>query len=133
MADAFAADITNERQVADLVAAVTDRLGPIDVLVLNATGPQPEALLTAVAWDDHLAQLEYFVKSPTLLARAVLPAMQARGFGRIIQIDSEVVDRRSCQLHHRPKTRRRRRQTPSRLKRRRGPSGSFLPGEGRFG
>lgn len=93
VADAFSADITNERQVADLVAAVTDRLGPIDVLVLNATGPQPEAPMTAVAWDDHLAQLEYFVKSPTLLARAVLPAMQARGFGRIIQIDSEVVDR----------------------------------------
>ena len=93
VADAFSADITNERQVADLVAAVTDRLCPIHVLVLNATGPQPEAPMTAVACDDHLAQLEYFVKSPTLLARAVLPAMQARRFGRIIQIDSEVVDR----------------------------------------
>ena len=43
MADAFAADVTDERQVAELVAAVTERLGPIDVLVLNATGPQPEA------------------------------------------------------------------------------------------
>jgi 3-oxoacyl-[acyl-carrier protein] reductase len=49
--------------------------------------------MTAVSWDDHLAQLEYFVKSPTLLARAVLPTMQVRGFGRIIQIDSEVADR----------------------------------------
>ena len=28
-----------------------------------------------------------------LLGRAVLPVMQARGFGRIIQIDSEVADR----------------------------------------
>jgi 3-oxoacyl-[acyl-carrier protein] reductase len=89
----FVYDVTDERQVADLVAAVTDRFGSIDVLVLNATGPQPEAPLTEVAWDDHIAQLEFFVKSPVLLGRALLPAMQARAFGRIIQIDSEVADR----------------------------------------
>jgi 3-oxoacyl-[acyl-carrier protein] reductase len=93
VADAFAADITDERQVADLVAAITDRLGTIDVLVLNATGPQPEAPLAEVAWEDHLAQLAFFVKSPVLLVRALLPAMRARGFGRIIQVDSEVVNR----------------------------------------
>jgi 3-oxoacyl-[acyl-carrier protein] reductase len=93
VADAFAADVTDERQVADLVPAVTGSLGPIDVLVLNATGPQPEAPLTEVTWDDHLAQLEFFVKSPVLLGRAVLPGMTARRSGRIVQIDSEVVDR----------------------------------------
>ena len=68
-------------------------LGPIDVLVLNATGPQPEAPLAEVAFEDHLAQLEFFVKSPILLGRAVLPGMQAKRSGRIVQIDSEVVDR----------------------------------------
>jgi 3-oxoacyl-[acyl-carrier protein] reductase len=92
-ADAFAADVTDPRQVADLVAAVADRLGPVDVLVLNATGPQPEAPLAEVGWEDHLAQLDFFVKSPVLLGRAVLPAMRARGSGRIVQVDSEVVDR----------------------------------------
>jgi 3-oxoacyl-[acyl-carrier protein] reductase len=93
VADAFAADVTDARQVADLVAAVADRLGPVDVLVLNATGPQPEAPLAEVGWEDHLAQLDFFVKSPVLLGRAVLPAMRARGSGRIVQVDSEVVDR----------------------------------------
>ena len=63
------------------------------MLVLNATGPQPEAPLAEVAWADHVAQLEFFVKSPVLLARAVVPSMQARRSGRIVQIDSEVVDR----------------------------------------
>ncbi len=93
IADAFTADVTDERQVAELVAAVADRLGPIDVLVLNATGPQPEAPIGDVPWEDHLDQLEFFVKSPVLLGRAVLPAMQARRHGRIVQIDSEVADR----------------------------------------
>ena len=93
VAAAFAADVTDELQAAELVAAVADRLGPVDVLVLNATGPQPEAPLPEVNWQDHLAQLEFFVKSPVLLGRSVLAGMQARRWGRIIQIDSEVVDR----------------------------------------
>jgi 3-oxoacyl-[acyl-carrier protein] reductase len=92
-AEGFPADITDERQVRDLVAAVIERLGPVGVLVLNATGPQPEGALHAVGWEEHLAQLDFFVKSPVLVGRAVLPGMRARGWGRIVQIDSEVADR----------------------------------------
>ena len=92
-AEAFGADITDQQQVAELVAAITGRFGPVDVLVLNATGPQPEAPVTDVAWADHLAQLDFFVKSPVLLGGAVLPAMMARHYGRIVHIDSEVADR----------------------------------------
>jgi 3-oxoacyl-[acyl-carrier protein] reductase len=92
-AEAFTADVTDEAQVAELAAAVTGRLGPVGVLVLNATGPQPEAPIAEVTWEDHLDQLEFFVKSPVLLLRAVLPAMRSRRYGRIIQIDSEVADR----------------------------------------
>jgi 3-oxoacyl-[acyl-carrier protein] reductase len=93
ISEAFYADVTDEQQVAGLVAAITGRFGPVDVLVLNATGPQPEAPVTDVAWSDHLAQLSFFVKSPVLLARAVLPGMQARRYGRIVHIDSEVTHR----------------------------------------
>jgi 3-oxoacyl-[acyl-carrier protein] reductase len=93
VAEMVPADVTDERQVAGLVASVAAALGPVDVLVLNATGPQPEAPLTDVAWADHVAQLDFFVKSPVLLGRAVIPGMQARGFGRIVHIDSEVADR----------------------------------------
>jgi 3-oxoacyl-[acyl-carrier protein] reductase len=93
VADAFVADVTDERQVRDLVAAVAEGPGPIDVLVLNATGPQPEAPVADVPWEGHVAQLEFFVKSPVLLLRAVLPGMEARRFGRIVHIDSEVAHR----------------------------------------
>jgi 3-oxoacyl-[acyl-carrier protein] reductase len=93
IAAAFTSDVTDERQVAELVEEVAGSLGPVDVLVLNATGPQPEAPLLEVSWEDHIAQLEFFVKSPVLLGRAVLPGMQMRGWGRIVQIDSEVIDR----------------------------------------
>jgi 3-oxoacyl-[acyl-carrier protein] reductase len=92
VADAFPADVTDEREVAELVAAVEASLGTIDVLVLNATGPQPDGPVTEVSWKDHLEQLEFFVKSPVLLGRAVLPGMTAKGAGRIVNVDSEVVD-----------------------------------------
>ena len=93
VAAGFAADVTDGDAAGALAAAVTDRLGPIDVLVVNATGPQPDIPLLATGWDDHLAQLDYFVRSPVLLGLHVVPGMQARGYGRIVHIDSEVADR----------------------------------------
>ena len=91
-AEAFIADVTDEGQAAGLVAAIADRLGPVSVLVLNATGPQPTIPLAEVEWPDHLAMLEFFVKSPVLLGRAALPAMRDGHYGRIINVDSEVAD-----------------------------------------
>ena len=92
-ADAFSADVTDEEQVAALAAAVAGRLGPVEVLVLGAPDPQLETPLAAVAWEDHVAQLELFVKRPVLLGRALLPGMTARRSGRIVQVDAEVLDR----------------------------------------
>jgi 3-oxoacyl-[acyl-carrier protein] reductase len=93
VAEVFSADVTDEEQVGQLVSAITRRLGPVDVLVLNATGPQPEAPVTEAGWTDYLAQLDFFVKSPVLLGRAVVPGMQDRRHGRIVHIDSEVAHR----------------------------------------
>ena len=42
VAEAFGADVTTAEGIDELVGAVTERLGEIEVLVLNATGPQPE-------------------------------------------------------------------------------------------
>jgi 3-oxoacyl-[acyl-carrier protein] reductase len=94
VAEAFAADITDEAAVEGLVAAVADRLGPVGVLVANATGPQPTAGVEDLTWQAHLDQLTFFVKSPTLLVQAVLPGMRERGGGRVIQVGSDIVDRK---------------------------------------
>jgi NAD(P)-dependent dehydrogenase (short-subunit alcohol dehydrogenase family) len=92
-AAAFRADVTDEDDVSALVAAVEADLGPIAVLIPNATGPQPLIDAVDVTWQDHLDQLTFFVKSPTLLMRAVAPGMRARGGGRIIQIGSDAFER----------------------------------------
>ena len=92
-AEAFQADVRDEKAVAGLVEQVRRKFGPIDVLVVNATGPQPFVKLEDLTWRDCLDMLEFFVKSPVLLAKAVVGPMKERRRGRIINIGSEVFDR----------------------------------------
>jgi 3-oxoacyl-[acyl-carrier protein] reductase len=92
-AAAFRADVTDEAEVGDLVAAVERQLGTVRVVVANATGPQPLVPAEQVTWQDHLDQLTFFVKSPTLLMRATVAGMRALGGGRIIQIGSDAFER----------------------------------------
>jgi 3-oxoacyl-[acyl-carrier protein] reductase len=91
-ATAFFADVRDSEHVTQLVEAVRTSYGEIDCLVLNATGPQPMLSIEEQTWESYLDQLEFFVKSPLLLLQQVLPAMKQRGFGRIVQIGSEVVE-----------------------------------------
>lgn len=93
IAAAFQADVREELDIEKMVRGVTSLLGPIDILVANGTGPQPMIKLEDMTWRDCLDQLEFFVKSPLLLAQAVLPHMKKNGWGRIVQIGSEVFER----------------------------------------
>lgn len=83
-------DVTSEKQVPRLVADVGEKLGEVDILVCNATPEQPQLPIEQCDWDYHQRMLDFFVKSPFLLARAVLPAMKRRRWGRIVNIGSEV-------------------------------------------
>ena len=92
VAQAFGADVRDEAQVDRLSREVTQSLGPIDILVINATGEQPMLPIEEIDWRTCLDQLEFFVKSPLLLVKATLGGMKARKYGRIIQIGSEVFE-----------------------------------------
>jgi 3-oxoacyl-[acyl-carrier protein] reductase len=89
----FRANVVDEREVNAMVKDVEKRLGPIDTLVLNATPDQPHKPIELYDWAFHQEMLDFFVKSPFLLTRAVLPNMKAKRFGRIVNIGSEVFDR----------------------------------------
>jgi 3-oxoacyl-[acyl-carrier protein] reductase len=92
-AQAFKADVRDENEVSKLITDVHKSFGPVDILVPNATGPQPFVKLEQLTWRTCLDQLEFFVKSPMLLAKAVVPGMKQRKWGRIIQIGSEVLEK----------------------------------------
>ncbi|MFO0814447.1 MAG: SDR family oxidoreductase [Gemmatales bacterium] len=90
---AVAGDVRNEKDIATMVQATEKAFGAIDILVPNATGPQPFIKIEDLTWQACLDQLEFFVKSPILLAQAVLAGMKQKKWGRIINIGSEVFEK----------------------------------------
>ena len=90
-AERFAADLADPRTVAPLVAAVEGRLGPIDVLVNNASVfyRTPFETVGEAEWDDVLT---VNLKVPYLLALAVGRGMQARGTGKIVNLTDAAAD-----------------------------------------
>ena len=89
----FRADVRDESAVRQMVADIEQWVGPVDIAVCNATGPQPFLAIEELTWQACLDQLEFFVKSPMLIAQAVLPGMKQRRHGRIINIGSEVLEK----------------------------------------
>ena len=86
----FPADITDESEVDQLCDSIGSKLGPIDILVLNAAANQYLSPIEEYDWHFHQLMLDFFVRSPYLLARRILPHMKQQGWGRIISIGSEV-------------------------------------------
>jgi 3-oxoacyl-[acyl-carrier protein] reductase len=93
IAEGFKADVRDEQEITSLVGQVQRRFGPVDILVINATGPQPFLAIEELTWQSCLDQLEFFVKSPVLLVKAVVGSMKERRSGRIINIGSEIFER----------------------------------------
>ncbi len=85
-----AADVSDPEQVESAVARITDRLGPIDVLV-NAAGVRDQL---ALPWESDPADwwrtLEVNVRGVMLMTAAVLPGMITRRRGHIIDLGSGI-------------------------------------------
>lgn len=82
-----------EEDVNRMIAETNEKLGPVDILVLNATPDQPQKPIELYDWDFYQSMIDFFIKSPFLFVRAVLPHMKKRNAGRIINIGSEVFQR----------------------------------------
>ena len=82
-------DVTRRDDVRAAVDTVTRDLGPVDLLVSNA-GARDDA--ADRPWeadpDDWWRVVETNLRGPFLLAHAVLPAMVARGSGRVLHVGS---------------------------------------------
>lgn len=79
-------DVAVPEQVERLASATREAFGPIDILVNNAGFNRRKATFTDVdlaSWSEVLAA---DLTGPFLCARAVVPDMIARGWGRIVNI-----------------------------------------------
>ena len=87
------ANVTDEAEVARMCTEIEAELGPVDIAVYSATGPQPLKPIEEYDWAFYQEMYDFFVKSPFLITRRVLPHMKKQRWGRIINITSEVFRR----------------------------------------
>ena len=83
----YIADVTDEEQVAKLVADIAADLGPIDILVNNA-GIIKRIPMLEMSADDFRQVVDVDLNAPFIVSKAVLPGMIAKGHGKIINICS---------------------------------------------
>jgi 3-oxoacyl-[acyl-carrier protein] reductase len=84
---ATAADVSQATNVAKMVDHVASVLGPIDILVNNA-GMAIVRGIEDLTESDFDRTIAVNLKSAFLCTRAVLPAMRAKKWGRIVNISS---------------------------------------------
>lgn len=80
-------DLSSSEAVQELAAAVVESHGGVDVLVNNA-GFGDYSLLAAADPDTLSRMIAVNVAAPTLLTRALLPGMVAKGHGAVLMVGS---------------------------------------------
>lgn len=86
-AKGYYCDVTDEQQVADMVAQIGKDLGSVDILVNNA-GIIKRIPMVEMDLKDWNAVINIDLTGPFICSKAVLPGMMKKGSGKIINICS---------------------------------------------
>jgi 3-oxoacyl-[acyl-carrier protein] reductase len=94
-----ALDVADEAAVERAFRSAAEALGPVDILVNTAAiaGAGTVEEMAVADWDR---MIRINLRGPFLCARAVLPAMREKQWGRIINFSSEVALRGNAGLSH---------------------------------
>jgi gluconate 5-dehydrogenase len=86
-AHGYVADVTNEEQIAELVAKIEEEVGGIDILVNNA-GIIKRIPMVEMSAKDFRQVIDIDLNGPFIVSKSVIPGMIKRGHGKIINICS---------------------------------------------
>ena len=87
------ANVIDDGEVNRMFTEIESSLGTVDIIVCNATPDQPLKPIEKYDWEFYQSMLDFFIRSPYLLARRSLPSMKEKKWGRFINITSEVYHR----------------------------------------
>jgi len=85
---AYVADLGDESGAADLTRKVEAELGPVEILVNNVGGSLGTSDLVNSTLDDFHMVMNANLWSAVALMKLIVPGMQSRGWGRVINISS---------------------------------------------
>jgi NAD(P)-dependent dehydrogenase (short-subunit alcohol dehydrogenase family) len=90
-AHALAADVADKHATHAIAGAAAALVGPIDVLVHNAStlGPTPLPLLLDTECEDFAQVLELNLLGPFRLSKAIIGSMLLRGAGLVLHVSSD--------------------------------------------
>lgn len=86
-AKGYICDVTDEEQVANIVADIEKELGTIDILVNNA-GIIKRIPMTEMSVAEFRQVIDIDLNAPFIVSKAVIPGMIKKGHGKIINICS---------------------------------------------
>ena len=84
------ADLADEAMRASLVSRAAEKFGAIDILVNNAAAISAYAPPSKIDLPARRAMFEINFHAPVDLMQQALPAMRAQGWGRIVNLSSEM-------------------------------------------
>jgi NAD(P)-dependent dehydrogenase (short-subunit alcohol dehydrogenase family) len=87
VAEVFAADVTQEKEVAKLAEAVKARFGSPQILI-NSAGINLRKNLVDFSLEEFRSVLDASLISTFLMCRAFVPGMKRTGYGRILNMSS---------------------------------------------
>ena len=85
------ADLAEADRFPRLLSRLDDELGPVDILINNAALIAPVGPTVSIDPDAWAAAFTLNVMAPVRLTVALLPAMLAHGWGRVVNVSSGVV------------------------------------------
>ncbi|MEM0962246.1 MAG: 3-oxoacyl-ACP reductase [Bacteroidota bacterium] len=94
---AHQADVTDAEAVRQMVEAVVERYGRLDVIVNNALPTYafdpgaPYTSLDTLTWDHVQAQLDGALGGALNTVRAALPTFRQQGYGKVVNISTNLV------------------------------------------
>ena len=86
-AHGYVCDVTREEQVTEMVSRIEKEVGVIDILVNNA-GIIKRIPMTEMTAEQWRQVIDVDLNAPFIVSKAVIPAMNRKGHGKIINICS---------------------------------------------
>lgn len=92
---ALQADVTDRKEVDQLIQQATEHFGQIDVIINNALvgfkfDPEKQKPFTDLAWEDYQQQLDGTLKAAFNVTQSVIPQFIERKAGTIISIGTNL-------------------------------------------
>ena len=94
------ANITDDRQIAEMTYKIERKFEFLTALVNCATPKIPNIKFDAMTWDDLKTQMDLNIKGCFCIVKCLLPLMEKKRYGKIVNVTTQYIETPAGQLLH---------------------------------